>query len=305
MKNRNIFVLAGIIAMSFGLYACAGNNSDKEVSSVAVETESAKTGADDVEDSTSVESVQEETTENEEEVMGPQNVAEWSLLLDRTVPKLTIWNDISKEGTILENGQKVVLKDGDLLAVCMNEEESYIEINSPIKSNEFRSYGTANYKIFEFYKKFSDEFNFEFLMTIDGVDYSFNVILISESVSLSEEKSEDDISGKEWAFTLEFDEPKLIVWNDETGTKEVVDEGGTYQMQTGDVLGVYSGDKLIPAGGDTYDGFIKGTNAGGMFSIIDYVLPDESRTINLEIGFYNMEKGEMEENTFNCIIVTP
>ena len=300
MKKRNIFVLACIITMSFGLYACAGNNSDKEVSSVTVETEPAKTEADDVEDSTTLESVQEETTENEE-VTGPQNVAEWSLLLDRTVPKLTIWNDISKEGTILENGQKVVLKDGDLLVVCMNEEESYIEINSPIKSNEFRSYGTANYKIFEFYKEFSEEFSFEFLMTIDGVDYSFNVTLVSEGVSLSE----DDISGKDWAFTLEFDEPKLIVWNDETGTKEVVDEGGKYQMQTGDVLGVYSGDKLIPAGGDTYDGFITGTNVGGMFSVIDYVLPDESRTINLEIGFYNVETSEMEENTFNCIIVTP
>ena len=104
---------------------------------------------------------------------------------------------------------------------------------------------------------------------------------------------------------MEFDEPKLIVWNDETGTKEVVDESGKYQMQTGDVLGVYSGDKLIPAGGDTYDGFITGTNVGGMFSVIDYVLPDESRTINLEIGFYNVETSEMEENTFNCIIVTP
>lgn len=297
-KNKKLYLAITSLVMCLGITACANEESD--VSDVTLVETEVETEAEKVE--TFIESEVEEEETAIEEVSGPQSVGEWALSVDTKEPKLTIWNDISKKGTVLENGQTVILKEGDLLTVCMSEEESNLEINSSIKSDEFRSYGTSYYKVFEFEKEFVNEFEFKFTMTIDGIDYEFNVTLISEGA----EGTDDDqtLSGKDWAFTLEFDEPKLIVWNDGTGTREVIDEGGEYHMQKGDVIGVYNGDKMIPAGGEPV-GFITASNVGGLFSTFEYTLPETSQKINLEIEFINMETFEYEEDTFNCVIITP
>ena len=143
-------------------------------------------------------------------------------------------------------------------------------------------------------------------MTVAGIDYEFNVTLISEGAEDSAStNTEETLSGKDWAFTLEFDEPKLIVWNDETGTREVIDEGGTYQMQEGDVLGIYSGDEFLPYVSTEPSEFCTGVNMGSPFSIIEYALQGNAQTIHLEIELYNFESGEIKEESFCFDVITP
>lgn len=144
---------------------------------------------------------------------------------------------------------------------------------------------------------------YEFAMTVAGVEYPFSITLISESAANSASASEDTPSGKEWAATLEYDEPKLIVWNDETGTKEVIDNGGEYQMQEGDMLGLYHGNNYRPFTTEPYEfceGFVMGMN----FTIMEGCsILEESQTIDLGVEFSDLETGDFF--TYYFTITTP
>lgn len=314
MKKRNICMLASAFALSLSLCACAGSDSDEAAVNAVVETENmadTEYDATDVDgDTATADSVQEESNESvdvesAEEVSGPQDIWEWVASIDATEPILTIWNDNNREGYIFQNNEKCILKEDDVICICIQEKETNLEIYSPMKSGEFRSYGTSDCKIFEFNKEFTSEYLFEFAMTIGGVEYPFSITLISESAadSASASTSEDTLSGKEWAATLEYDEPKLIVWNDEMGTKEVIDEGGTYQMQEGDVLGLYHGADYRPFTTEPYEfceEFVMGMN----FTIMEGCnLPEESQTINLGVEFHDVEVGDFF--TYYFTITTP
>ena len=56
---------------------------------------------------TVVEATVEEVIESTEEVETFQSVGAWAKSIDRAEPKMTIWNEITKEGIILENEQKI------------------------------------------------------------------------------------------------------------------------------------------------------------------------------------------------------
>lgn len=94
----------------------------------------------------------------------------------------------------------------------------------------------------------------------------------------------------------------MIVWNDETGTREVIDNGGSYQVQEGDMLGLYHGTNCQPVSTEPYE-FCAGFNAGMTFSIMEYNLPEESQTINLGVEFYDVEAGDFF--TYYFTITTP
>ena len=118
-KNLTVVVLAFVLVISAMLAGCG--------SSAIETTPEAKeeVAVDKVEEKTAEEAAQAETVveeaESTKEVAGPQSVFEWSAFINASEPILTIWNDVSKEGKIIENEQKCILKEGDLLVVCMQE----------------------------------------------------------------------------------------------------------------------------------------------------------------------------------------
>lgn len=270
---------------------------------VAVDKEVIQTEVEETKQEVVVQETTEEVVQSEEEVESPQSLGEWVKSVNATEPKLTIWNDMTKEGIILENGQKHILRAEDTLVVCMNEEESGLVIDTPMSSKDFSSYGTSYYKIFEFNKEFLEETLFGFTMTISGKDYSFIVTLISENaIATAAEVSEStEVSGKDWASSLNYEEPKLLVWNDETGTKEVIENGGKYVMQQGDVLGVYHPAEYYVFTVSPVD-FTGGLTDFPKVTVMEYQLPSESQDINLEIEVMNPQQEFM---TYNYVITTP
>ena len=116
--------------------------------------------------------------------------------------------------------------------------ESNIQFLSPVKCE---SYGSEIYKVLDFTQEFSEETLYEFIMTVAGVEYPFSVTLISEGAEDNgvETNTEDNLIGKEWAATLDYDEVKLLIWNYDTGKKEVVDINGEARIEKGDILAIY------------------------------------------------------------------
>ena len=302
-KNLTVVVLAFVLVISAMLTACGSSaieTTPEAKEEVVVDKVEEKT-AEEVEQAETVEEVVEST----EEVAGPQSVAQWAKTFDTEEPQLTIWNDITKEGTIVENGQRCILKDGDVLVVCMQETESNMEYLSPVKCE---SYGSERYKVLEFTQEFSEDTLYEFIITVAGVEYPFSVTLISENAASTVSDSETaettqttEVSGKEWVSSLEYAEPKLVVWNDETGTKEVIELGGKYVMQQGDILGMYCPEDYF-----LFNVFpIEFAGELAIVSdvvVIEYNLPSESQEINLEVELMNPQQ---EFVTYNYVITTP
>ena len=146
-----------------------------------------------VEETTKEEVVQEtveQVEQNTQEAEGFQTVGQWAQSVERTEPKMTIWNEITKEGIILENEQKYSLKEGDLLVICTKEKNSGIEINSDISLSEFKSRSSSSYTQFMFNKVFLEETLFEFVITVAGTDYPFSVTFISENDTATVSDSE-------------------------------------------------------------------------------------------------------------------
>lgn len=300
-KRRNLAVLlvAFVLVISSVLTACgtstATTTPETKQEVAAVDKEEVQV---EVEETTQEEVVQETT----EDVQGPQTVSQWAKTFDAEEPQLTIWNDITKEGIILENEQKYSLKEGDLLVVCTKEKENGIRIQSDITFEDFTSIASDRYIKFEFSKEILEETLFELYVTVAGVEYPFSVTLISENATATISESETtEVSGKDWANSLEYDEPKLVAWNDETGTKEVIEQGGKYVMQQGDILGVYYPTGYFVVTALPYD-FFQGFTVLSKVCIMDCKLPSESQDINLEVEVLN-EKSE--SGTYNFIITTP
>ena len=307
LKRRNLVVvlLVFVLVISSMLTACgtstATNTPEAKQEVAAVDKETVQP---EVEETTQMATV-EEVVESTEEVETFQSAGEWAQSVERTEPKMTIWNEITKEGIILENEQKYSLKEGDLLVICTKEKNSGIEINSDISLSEFKSRSSSSYTQFMFNKVFLEETLFEFVITVAGTDYPFSVTFIPENdtatVSDSETTQTTEASGKEWVSSLEYEEPKLVVWNDEIGTKEVIEQGGKYIMQQGDTFGMY-----CPEGYFLYNTFpldvATGTIVVSNVVVIEFNLPSESQDINLEAEVLNPQD---EFVTYSYVITTP
>ena len=242
-KNLVVVLLAFVLVISSMLTACG--SSATETTSGAKE----EVAVDKVEEKTAEEAAQaetvEEVVESTEEVAGPQSAKEWAQSIDRAEPKMTIWNEITKEGIVLENGQKYSLKEGDQLVICTKEEESGLSIHSALPKSEYKVRSSTNYTQFIFNKVFLEETLFEVVMTVAGTEYTFSVTLISEGAEDNgvETNTEDNLIGKEWAATLDYDEVKLLIWNYDNGKKEVIDINGEAIIENGDILAIYCPDR--------------------------------------------------------------
>ena len=300
-KNLVVVLITLVLVISSLITACG--SSTTETTSGVTEEVADKVEEKTVEEVTQVETVVEEV-ESTKEVETFQSVKEWAKSVERTEPKMTIWNEGTKEGIILDNEQKYVLKEGDLLVFCTKEMNSGMSIHADLSLEDFKSSGSDNYVKFKFNKVFSEETLFKVEITVAGTEYTFSVTLISEGVEDKgvETNGEENLIGRDWAATLEYDEPKLIVWNDETNTKEVIDNGGSYQMQSGDMLGIYHSEKYFPVRTDPIE-FCEGFNAGLPYSMMICNLPEESQTINLGLELLDMESENFV--TYYFTITTP
>ena len=306
-KNLVVVLLAFVLVISSILTACGTSTAtttseSKEEVATIDKVEEAQTEVDETTQEETVQETVPEVEQNTQDAAVFQSAGAWAQSVERNEPKMTIWNEITKEGIILENEQKYSLREGDLLVICTKEKNSGIEINSDISLSEFKSRTSSNYTQFMFNKVFLEETLFEFVITVAGTDYPFSVTFIPENATTTVSESETtEVSGKDWANSLEYDEPKLVAWNDETGTKEVIEQGGKYVMQQGDILGVYYPTGYFVVTALPYD-FFEGFTILSKVCIMDYKLPSESQDINLEVEVLNEQS---ESGTYNFIITTP
>lgn len=307
LKEKNaVLILAFVLVISSLLTAC-GSSAEKSAETKE-EVAADKIEEATIEDGVQVENKVEETVEaveSTENVETFQSAGAWAQSVDRTEPKMTIWNEITKEGLILENEQKYVLKEGDSLVICTKEEKSGLRIHSDLSASEaeYKSISSSSFTRFIFNKEILEETLFEVDITVAGMEYTLGVTLISESATTSvDEVSEStDMSGKEWANSLEYEEPKLIAWNDETGTREVIENGGQYNMQHGDVLAVYHPSGYFVSNALPID-FGEELLSLGKCTVILGINLDEYRVVELEVEVMNPED---EFETFNYVVTTP
>lgn len=239
--NRKLYFIIAVLVLCLGLTACA--EEEEGVSDVvSVETEVEASGVETSVDLNDCKNVGEENSV--EEIFGPQNVKEWAKSIDTTEPQMTIWNSTFKEGIILENGQNYELRQDDQLVFCIKEKHSNISMYTKpnLSSEDFEFRSNDNYVRIQLNKVLTNNTYFEFNLTIADVEYIFEVTLVSEGGSV-EPNEEDNLIGKEWAATLDYDEVKLLIWNYDTGKKEVVDINGEAKIEEGDTIAIYCPDR--------------------------------------------------------------
>lgn len=178
MSKNKILLISVILSMCL-LGGCGKEAETVEPEAITTETVVEEEPAVEEETAQVAEkpSVEKETVVEEPEEVVPQNVGEWSISLDRTEPKLTIWNDTTKEGTVLENGNEYAVKEGDQLVICYDGEETNFEIWSSIVKPY---YNTSYYKIYNIPEIPTESTKVEFLQTVNGVEYFYSVYIIAE-----------------------------------------------------------------------------------------------------------------------------
>ena len=302
IKRRNNLILLAVLSLLLaGCSSAKTEEGKEEAATVQVETNEKEVVAE-VETECVAEIETESVTENveETEVATYETAMDWAIAVNGTIPELTIWNSLTKQGIVLENAQKYLVKEGDMLVLCGNFEGAlHTDIDAPIL-NEVLS--TSIHQEYEFTEIPAGETEISILLKVNEEEYELSLIIMSENATATVSDSETtEVSGKDWANSLEYDEPKLVAWNDETGTKEVIEQGGKYVMQQGDILGVYYPTGYFVVTALPYD-FFQGFTVLSKVCIMDYKLPSEAQDINLEVEVLN-EKSE--SGTYNFIITTP
>ena len=247
------------------------------------------------------ETVVEEESETVIEVETYETALAWAKAVKEETPKLTIWNALTKQGTVLENGQKYLVKEGDNLVLCGNFEGSlYTDMNAPMLSEVL---STSIHQEYEFTELPANETDIYILLEVNDEKYELSLTIGAENATstVSAGLESTDMSGKDWASSMNYEEPKLLAWNDETGTKEVIDEGGQYNMSQGDVLAIYCPTGYFVTTGSPIE-FVPGYTVINNFFRIEYVLPSESQTVDLEVEVMDPEQ---EFITLNFTVNTP
>lgn len=318
MKKRIIIaILTSILVMGMVLTACGGkeNIENSEVSvSQESEMEEGYANANKDELSTGSEQIQEEMdSETEEEtVYIPEGVdinstlsgEEWLASFDGVVeePVVVVFNDTTgRKEVIQQNGLVYVNPYEEHIAMHYPEDYSVIKKNGIIADYVEQ---TLTYAIVHFDAELALEMGTQEAEVVIGneiTEWKMDFFLRPE---VDPEKTyEEVILGEEWAKELKFyDIPKLIVWNDENGTKEIIDEEGTYQMQEGDVLAVYHGSDMFPIETDPVVFCEEFTTMQGGMTKLNYFVPEESQEMKVGIVMYT---NDYETITYFFNIITP
>ena len=118
-----------------------------------------------------------------------------------------------------------------------------------------------------------------------------------EPISYEGIDMESTLPGIEWINTFEgiIDEPKLVVFNDETNKKLIVEKGDRVEISTGDIIGVYKAKGYI---------FAPGKNFNTMKSIStlceQIVMEELNNTTVIEVEAY---ASDGEKTILSCTLV--
>lgn len=315
-KNMARLICVAVMILTMGMMVGCGKGEESESDNTASETSEAIEEVEEENASEAVENAETleptetgetiEETEEQDTPAGsdaPQNIEEWVATLDPEENKVTIWNEVTNEGTLLEEGGRYVIKEGDLL-VLINEACS-------TTTSEFLTFvgGCELYVTFECTGVFENYTHVNVEITCEPA-YEINFFIISEGYEEQVDGYEDENSGQipnvesegeQWVMSLNYEEPKLVFWNDELGTQTVVEEGENYQMSDGDVMAVYLPEGCyIGSAVVNYEPMGLENKAG--YSIIDYSTLAQNTTIELELGEV-LENADMIFPTY--IITTP
>ena len=302
LKRRNLVVvlLAYVLVISSMLTACGTSTAttapETKQEVAAVDKEEVQS---EVANKVETESVTEGVEETE--VATYEKAITWAKKVKEEEPKLTIWNSVTKHGLVLENAQKYLVKEGDILVLCGDFEGSvYTEINTSILKQIL---STSIHTEYEFSEIPAGETDISILLEVNEEEYELSLIVVSENATATtaDVSESTEVSGKDWANSLEYEEPKLVAWNDATGTKEVIEQGGKYVMQQGDILGVYYPTGYFVVTALPYD-FFESFTVLSKVCIMDCKLPSESQDINLEVEVLNEQS---ESGIYNYVITTP
>ena len=255
-KNMARLICVAVMILTMGMMVGCGKGEESESDNIASETSEAIEEVEEENASEAVENAEtleptetgetiEETEEQDTlaENDAPQNIEEWVATLDPEENKVTIWNENLREGTLLVEGQDYVIREGDLI-VLLRGTNTFTVTDFLLPTTG----GCPEYALLVFSEEMqgSREAN----ITIDSdPSYSISFRAMTEeyaadnNVEVTEEPTnitETELSeGEQWVMSLNYEEPKLVFWNDELGTQTVVEEGESYQMSDGDVMAVY------------------------------------------------------------------
>lgn len=187
-KNLVVVVLAFVLVISSLLTACGSSAAETTPATKeeVVDKVEEKTAEEVVLAETVVETTVEEVVEITEEVATFQSAGVWSQSVDRTEPKMTIWNEITKEGIILENEQKYSLKEGDQLVICTKEEGSGLSIHSALPKSEYKVRSSSSYTQFIFNEVFLEETLFELYVQLQVLNIHLVLLLFQREQKIME-----------------------------------------------------------------------------------------------------------------------
>lgn len=169
-------------------------------------------------------------------VTEPQTANEWIESIEGTGHLVSIWNDNTKIGTVIEDEGQYYITEGDKLLIEHNMDTINIPPAIVIEESN-TTYATCSISDLPEYVtvKINSEVaqEYSFYVTTEDIDPVLPIDLGNDT--------EDEITseGERWVASLTYSEPKLVIFNDETGVNTVLEDGETYQMQPGDQMAAY------------------------------------------------------------------
>lgn len=175
-------------------------------------------------------------------VTEPQTANEWIISIEGTGHPVSIWNDNTKEGTVIEDEGQYYITEGDKLLIEHNMDTINIPPTIVIEESN-TTYATCSISNLPEYLTVTINSEvaqkYGFYLTTKEIDPVLPIDLGNDT--------EDEITseGERWVASLTYDEPKLVIYNDETGINTVLEDGDTYQMQAGDQMAAYMPEGYI------------------------------------------------------------
>ena len=222
-SKKKIAIICCVSMLAFLCAGCGKKETTQPETNQVEETVEEQTEAE-------TEKVEEEVVEETQaEEVDPME--EWLTNLGLQGVYVAVWNDSNSTQHIMEEGEMYTKNEGDRFFICT---PSFMtEINSSTNNGiEFETSTRENYC--EIFFNDSDRDNDIQLAITCKNGETGNI-----SFSLSAPTKEVEETGYEWAKSLGYDEPKMVVWNDTTGLRKELEEGETYQLCEGDEVALY------------------------------------------------------------------
>ncbi len=190
----------------------------------------------------------ETDTETSAEIAEPtteQSMEEWLTEIGKQgTICMAVWNDTTSTKHIIENEETYERQDGDRFFMC-----------TPSKVKENLSDSTIGHKLNKPSDNYLEVTLDDFLgeaticfdvICLDGEQGHIQFDLTYSGTTTSNPTTDAPyLPGLYWTMDLGLATPTIVVYNDTTNFKQILDEGATYQFCQGDELAVYLPDNYI------------------------------------------------------------